>query len=106
MADTRNPGGRPDNLSRERSLLRRQRPGSLLSPHDKRPAGPSSYSDPGMGSPSPALPPGVKPGHANAVSESSVAGSFRHDFGVEPEEDPMFNEQVKDGSHEQRSTAP
>lgn len=101
MADTRNPSGHPDNLSRQRSLLRRQRPGGRHSPVDKRPAGPSSVSDPGMGSPSSPLPPGTRVARQDAaLAHPKVAGSFRFDFAHEVEEDPAFQVRRKDAPDE------
>jgi hypothetical protein len=89
MEDTRNPSGAPDNLSKERSMLRDGRHGPT---QDQRPAGPSAPSNPGMGEPASPLPPGVRSGDPNAWSASpKVAGNFRFDFANEPDKDAWAN---------------
>lgn len=89
MADTRNPSGHPDNLLKERSLLRSSDFWASRRSVDKRPAGPSAKADPGMGSPTTPLPPGVKGTvWRGGNAHPKVAGNFRYDFALGPQEDP------------------
>lgn len=89
MEDTRNPGGAPDNLNTERSMLRDGRHGAT---RDQRPAGPSASSNPGMGEPASPLPPGVRSGDPHAwTANPKVAGTFRFDFADEPDKDAWAN---------------
>jgi hypothetical protein len=64
---------------RKRSLLRdSDRASSAHTSNDKRPAGPSSFSDPGMGSPTRPLPPGVQHEVSSEfLRHPKIAGGFR-----------------------------
>jgi hypothetical protein len=82
MAGTRNQIDSSVSGRRARSLLRDDRTPAGQGSNDKRPAGPSSHSDPGMGSPTRPLPPG-KTGSVTStfVRHPKIAGSFRSDPG-------------------------
>lgn len=65
---------------RRRSLLRDERPQPVERDNDKRPAGPSSFADPGMGSPTTPLPPGAtRKVPSEFVRHPQIAGNFRAD---------------------------
>jgi hypothetical protein len=67
-------------IRRRKSLLRSEDYQRARRDIDKRPAGPSKYSDPGMGSPTTPLPPGtVADGNQGLVRHPKVAGNFRPD---------------------------
>ncbi len=66
---------------KRKSLLRDDRPRAVDPDTDKRPAGPSSFADPGMGSPTRPLPPGIARTVAtDFVRHPKIAGSFRADI--------------------------
>lgn len=78
MAGTRKKIETQTSVRRKRSLLRDSEWQTSAAPGDKRPAGPSSHSDPGMGSPTRPLPPGVPVGQQAAfLTHPKIAGSFR-----------------------------
>jgi hypothetical protein len=78
MTDTGRKIERQTGSRRQRSLLRDSGWGDPAVPADKRPAGPSSHSDPGMGSPTSPLPPGVPIGQQVAfLTHPKIAGGFR-----------------------------
>lgn len=64
---------------KKRSLLRDgSRAAIAHNGNDKRPAGPSSSADPGMGSPTSPLPPGVtRSTPSDFLRHPKIAGSFR-----------------------------
>lgn len=63
---------------KRRSLLRDEPPQPAERGNDKRPAGPSSFADPGMGSPTRPLPPGVdRTLPTEFLRHPKIAGSFR-----------------------------
>jgi hypothetical protein len=78
MAGTRKKIEGQSGPRRKRSLLRDSEWQTSAAPGDKRPAGPSSHSDPGMGSPTSPLPPGAAVGQQVAfLTHPKIAGSFR-----------------------------
>lgn len=67
--------------ARRRSLLRSDRSPSDEKAIDKRPAGPSSHSDPGMGSPTQPLPPGTSRSFKESfLRHPKIAGGFRSEL--------------------------
>lgn len=65
---------------RRRSLLRSAEYERARRDIDKRPAGPSKLSDPGMGSPTTPLPPGTVAGDTEGfIRHPKVAGNFDAD---------------------------
>ena len=86
---------------KRRSLLRDERPQPGERDNDKRPAGPSSFADPGMGSPTRPLPPGIDRTVATEfVRHPKIAGSFRPDVinsgGLGPESADADKEVIHD----------
>jgi hypothetical protein len=80
MAGTRKQIESKTGSRKRRSLLRDSERQIAATSADKRPAGPSSHSDPGMGSPTSPLPPGVPISRQAAfLTHPQIAGSFRNE---------------------------
>ena len=78
MAGTRKQIDSSVTRPKRRSLLRDTYTRPAGYDVDKRPAGPSSYADPGMGSPTQPLPPGiVRPKPTDFARHPKIAGTFQ-----------------------------
>lgn len=100
MAGTRDQIESSAQKRARRSLLRSSR-STGQSNIDKRPAGPSSFSDPGMGSPTSPLPPGVaRATESDFQRHPKIAGTFHSEMeGNEPLGPDSADSQELPGEH-------